>query len=706
MSPGAPRFYLAQTALAAMLQLPQRASIRFSTLFQKLRNDPSANGINFESIEGARDRYMKSVRVDDNHRAIIYARDGIMVALYVDKHDDAYAWASGRRMEYNPATGAVELVPVANAEAVRTDSAPAKGASVPRLLAGVSDRDLSSIGVVPDLIPFVRGLRDEVDLEAARSDLPPAVYDGLVGLASGMSVDEVKDLLSPPEKPVDDFAEAMETDQSRRSFWLVETDEELERMIASPLEVWRIFLHPSQRRVVEKPTTGPAMVRGGAGTGKTVVAMHRARWLAENDAVCAKSSDRILFTTFTSNLAADIEANLDRLCVGESRKRIEVKNLDRWVSEFLRKQGYERRIVYNQRDLDGLWDEALGSADIELGRDFVIDEWRQVVQANGIMDEAGYVKVTRAGRGTPVDRRTRLKLWKVFQNYRALLDEKGLAEVDDAYRDARALLTKPAHLPYRAIVVDEAQDMGAEAFRLIRAIVPPTPEGDDNSIFIVGDGHQRIYQRRASMKTCGIDIVGRSTRLKVNYRTSNEIRNWATGILEGMSVDDMDGALDTLAGATSRFHGPEPILIGGRTFSEEMQKVMAWISDLVSSGVRPEEICVLARSRAAVDRARQEIVKDRFGVHVLDGDQSDDRGVKGVRLATMHRSKGLEFEAIVLVGMNAVDVPPKPALDSSPDAAAKREVEDRERSLIHVAATRAKRHLMVTWNGERTRLIK
>ncbi len=704
MSTGMPRFYLAQTALAAMSQLPQRASIRFSTLFQKLRNDPSAKGINFESIEGARDRHMKSVRVDDNHRAIIYARDGIMVALYVDKHDDAYAWASGRRMDYNPVTGAVELVPVATADAIQESARPSAPAT--RLLDGVADRDLAAIGVVPDLLPFVRGMRDETALEASRSDLPPAVYDGLVGLAAGMSVEEVKDLLSPPVRHVGDFADAMETDQSRRSFWLVESDEELERMIAAPLEMWRIFLHPSQRRVVEKPTSGPAMVRGGAGTGKTVVAMHRARWLAENEAVCLKPSDRILFTTFTSNLAADIEANLDRLCVGESRRRIEVKNLDRWVSEFLRKQGYGRRIVYNQRELDGLWDEVLGSTDLDLGRDFVIDEWRQVVQANGIMDEAGYVKVSRAGRGTPIDRKTRLKLWKVFQNYRALLDEKGLAEVDDAYRDARALLSKPAHLPYRAIVVDEAQDMGAEAFRLIRAIVPSTADGDDNSIFIVGDAHQRIYQRRATMKACGIDVVGRSTRLKVNYRTSNEIRNWATRILEGLAIDDMDGAIDTLAGATSRFHGPEPVLVSGGSVTEEMQKAVRWISDLAASGVNPEEICVLARSRNAVERARQEIVKGGFGVHILDGDQSDDRSVLGVRLATMHRSKGLEFEAIVLVGMNAGDVPPKPALDASPDAAARRELEDRERSLIHVAATRAKRHLMVTWSGERTELIR
>ena len=190
---------------------------------------------------------------------------------------------------------------------------------------------------------------------------------------------------------------------------------------------------------------------------------------------------------------------------------------------------------------------------------------------------------------TPLDRRKRAALWEVFADYRARMVSEGLAEPDDAYREATEILSAEApSLPYAAVIVDEAQDMGEQAFRLIRGIVPETPAGDQNSIFVVGDAHQRIYARRASMAACGINVRGRSRRLRLNYRTTQEIRAWAVSVLEGVSVDDLDEGTDTLRGYVSLLHGPAPQLVSCQSETEELNALVDWVRG------RPAEEIMLA----------------------------------------------------------------------------------------------------------------
>ena len=231
--------------------------------------------------------------------------------------------------------------------------------------------------------------------------------------------------------------------------------------------------------------------------------MHRARWLARN----LPGRDRILFTTFTRNLAADIEHNLGAICKPEELARIDVTNLDRWVVRFLRGRRYEFRIAFGRNP--AAWQRALDlrSPDLDLPDGFYDDEWEQVVQAHGVTTLDGYLRVSRVGRGSRLNRAARAKAWRVFDEYRTQLAERGLKEVDDAYRDAAVLLRNDRDaLGYAAVIVDEAQDMGAQAYRLIRNVVPA---GADD-LFIVGDGHQRIYGRnRVVLGRCGIDVRGR-----------------------------------------------------------------------------------------------------------------------------------------------------------------------------------------------------
>jgi superfamily I DNA/RNA helicase len=712
-----PEVHIMLDFLQAQSRLPRAVQSKTSKLILQLKADPNANGINWESIEGARDRHMKSARVDLNYRAIVYDRGNALVLLWVDKHDDAYRWARNRVVEINRATASVQVSDLGLAEVARERTAQETTTEVqtPKLFVNVTDADLVKLGVPEALLPAVRGFEDDAALESARDGIPADAYDALVCLAAGYSVAETQEQLErgrPAPFPVDDFSAALKTDESRRTFWLVEDDEELRRMLDAPLDFWRVFLHPSQRKLVERPWNGPVLIRGGAGTGKTVVAMHRARHLADLLTKRSDATGKVLFTTFTSNLAADVEDSLGNLCSKEQLARIEVRHLDGWVVEFLKRAGYEKRIVYfdDEGNLEEAWERAYNEfgGGLGLSLDFLRDEWRQIVQPNAISTLAEYLRAQRTGRGTPIDRKTKEKVWAVFAAYRAKLDQEGWSEPDDAYRDARELLLdRPTLLPYRAIVVDEAQDLGAEALKLIAAIAPkasdkPAPE----SLFVVGDAHQRIYGRKASMAKCGIDVRGRSRNLKVCYRTSDEIRRWAVGVIQGVTVDDLDSATDDLKGYRSLFHGPVPQVTFEKNSKVELEALTDWIEACKDERIDESEICVLARTRDDVSEIAEALRGRGYEVVVLQPQKADERRKLGIRVGTMHRAKGLEFVAVALVRVNEDKVPPKRLLNAAPDAAIRRSILEAEKSLVHVSATRAKKRLLVSSSGRPSELIK
>jgi len=451
------------------------------------------------------------------------------------------------------------------------------------------------------------------------------------------------------------------------------------------------------------------MVRGGAGTGKTVVAMHRAKYLADQlTADPQNAGQKILITTYTTTLAKDIENNLKTLCpeyVSGSAPRIEVINLDRWAVQYLKKKQFNRRVVSTAADeqhIEGLWDEVFESLILPSGLSeaFIKAEWEQIIQAKGIDDLADYIRASRVGRGTPLNRAKRKTLWNYFALFRAKLIQSGLVERDDVYREAIPLLrAEPGKLGYYSVIVDEAQDMGEQAFRLIRSIIPEAQNNDKNSIFIVGDAHQRIYNRRASMSSCGINIIGRSRKLRLNYRTTHEIRAWAVAVLKGISVDDLDEGKDSLDGYVSLARGMPPQLNGYGTDSEELAALAQWIDELPSDKIADNEIGILCHTNKQL-----QLVEDCFSTRgistlKLSTDKADERGKPGVRLCTMHRAKGLEFKAVAIPFMSNNQFPPKWLLDKAIDEADKEDMEGQLKSLLHVAATRAIGHLRVSWSG-------
>ena len=322
--------------------------------------------------------------------------------------------------------------------------------------------------------------------------------------------------------------------------------------------------------------------------------MHRARWLARN----LPEGERILFVTFTRNLAADIENNLRTICTPQEMTRIEVTNLDRWVHGLMRRRNIDFRIVFNrgQKPWSDVWQQALALKDpkLNLPDAFYADEFDQIVLANGITTEREYLRVPRTGRGTPLRRAQRARVWPVFEDYRLNLSLQGGKEMDDAYRAAAALLAEDrGGLAYTAAIVDEAQDMGAQAYGLLRALVPEGP----NDLFIVGDGHQRIYGRsRVVLGRCGIRIVGRSHKLRLNYRTTEETRSWAVRLLDGREIDDLDGGLDDHKGFKSLTHGPSPDVIVFDSADQQAEFIVRWLADLAARGESLRNTCIVART--------------------------------------------------------------------------------------------------------------
>ncbi len=706
--------------MKSLRKLPDKVALRFMDMMTRYMSDPSANGLNLETVEGAKDSSIKSLRVDQGYRAIAFEVGRDIMFVHVNEHDKAYRWAGNRRVKLDPDTNRIRVVEELDVTVVEAEP---RGAVGPRLFAEVADKRLKALGVPGEELPAVRALTSIEGLEAAEEGFDPLTYQILYALAAGYSDEEVYALTGVPEEteatpetpPADlTFDQMIETEESRQTIFIPEDEKELRRVFEEGLEGWRVFLHPDQRKLAYRDYNGPAMVRGGAGTGKTVVAMHRAKHLADQiEQDLTRAGQRVLLTTFTTSLAQDIEANLRTLCpehLAARPPRIEVINLDRWVSQFLKRKSFAREVAFfgEARDrLDQIWREVLDDHELPegLSEPFIRAEWAQIVQAKGLMDQRAYLKVSRAGRGTPLDRRKRAALWDIFADYRARVVSEGLAEPDDAYREAIEILSSEApNLPYAAVIVDEAQDMGEQAFRLIRAIVPESPKGDRNSLFIVGDAHQRIYGRRASMAGCGINVRGRSKRLRLNYRTTQEIRSWAVSVLEGVSVDDLDEGSDTLKGYVSLLHGVSPDLVSCTSEVEELKGVSAWVRSLPSENVRLSDIGILCARRADVDRVSAALQSDGIETVVLQAG-ADDRSVPGVRITTMHRAKGLEFFAVAIPFLSESAFPPPGALKSAVDAADREDIVIQYRSLLHVAATRAKKALRVSWSGSPTTLI-
>ena len=618
--------------------------------------------------------------------------------LWIDHHDEAYNWAKRKKCKINKELGSIEVFDVVSNEEENNEHDNSN-----TLFKEYNEQELIDIGVPKEQISFVKDIQDIDKFNKMKDSFTKETYESLEWLANGFEYKEVKELYDSQkliDEPIpNNFAEALNSTTTKHSFVIVEGEEELEQIMSEPLEKWRIFLHPSQRKLVERNFNGPARVTGGAGTGKTVVAMHRAKELVRK----LDKDKKILFTTFTANLASDIQYNLKKICNGQDIRNIEVINLDAWVSEFLKLNGYNYRIDYEK--IDDIWSQAYinSGENIDYDWNFVKDEYIKIIVCQEELSLPAYMNASRVGRGIKIDRQTKIKIWNIVEEYLKILRDEQVRDIDTAMFECRTVLKNyQKKLSYQYIIIDEGQDFSTNAYKLLRLIAG---EEHRNDMFIVGDSHQRIYNKKAILSKCGINVRGRGSILKINYRTTEEIRKYAIALLKGISFDNLDNEEENQDQCQSLTHGDKPIIKNFRDGNEEFDYLFTEINKLKDDGVDLRNICIVTRTRKYVDSYNSMFTSKGIRVYEIRGNKVDDRNYDGLRIATMHRVKGLEFQYVFVVACNDRVIPLQTAINIA-DPISKQESMISERCLLYVALTRAQKKAYITSYGNESIFLK
>lgn len=673
-------FRIADTFTDSLVRLTADEQKAVKTTAFDLQLNPAAPGFSFHRIDKSKDKNFWSVRVGSDIRLIVHKTAASLLLCYVDHHDKAYDWAERRKLEAHPKTGAAQLVEVRErveeiAVPVYVEAPRAKPEQLP-LFAKISDDALLSYGVPTEWLADVRKATEDSVLELA-DHLPSEAAEALLELATG-GTPTVPQPIVPGSDP---FAHP----DAQRRFRVMSDVDELERALAFPWEKWTVFLHPAQRLLVERDYSGPARVSGSAGTGKTIVALHRAVYLARKH-----PESRVLLTTFSETLANALRTKLRRLVSNEPRlaERLEVHAMNA-IGERLYEAHFGRPKIASRDDVRRLMTDA-AKGDQKFSRRFLMAEWEELVDAWQLQTWEAYRDVTRLGRKTRLPEAQRAALWQVFEAVRAQLQAAGQVSMAEVFTKLAPKISGLRRPPFDFVVVDEAQDISVPQLRFLAALGGQRANG----LFFAGDLGQRIFQLPFSWKSLGVDVRGRSRTLHINYRTSHQIRMQADRLL-GPEVADVDGNTEDRRGTVSVFNGPPPTVQTFETQQQEIAAVGAWLSERTKSdAILPHEIGVFVRSSAELDRARAALTKAAIPFGVLDEHTEPTSGK--VSVCTMHLAKGLEFRVVCVMACDDEIVPLQERIEAVGDDADLQEVYDTERHLLYVACTRARDHLLVT----------
>lgn len=656
---------IADTFTDALTRLTGQEQAAVKQAAFDLQVNPASPGLSLHRVDRARDKDFWTARVNRDIRIVLHKRGSDTLLAWVGHHDDAYRWAERRRLEVHPTTGAAQLVEVR--ERVQEIVVPVTAPTAhPPLFARTPEATLLLCGVPADWLPDVRAATEDTLLDLDEH-LPAEAMEALINLSAGIAPAPAAPTPDPFEHP-----------DAQRRFRLLADSDELRRALEYPWEKWTTYLHPAQRAFVEKDFAGPARVTGSAGTGKTVVALHRAVRLARADA-----SARVLLTTYNERLADSLRRKLVLLA---SPSNVAVSDLrTAALADHERLLGPVRIAnAAETRDILGEASEGHTVDDV-----FLREEWRLIVDARDVRDPASYRSLPRHGRKTRLTGDRRDALWTIFERTRTLLRERGLKTYSEALHDTVAALGAAGPPPFDHIVIDEAQDLSLAELRYLKAAC----SGEANGLFFAGDIGQRIFRPPFAWAAEGIEIRGRSRFLRVNYRTSRQIRAQSDLLLPSRLIE-LDGAEEDRTGVQSVFDGPPPSI---RTFESEQAEIEAvakWIAEVTSDGIRPEEIGILVRSSDQFARAERSIRAAGMEHDSVIARQSPEAG--RVLLATMHAAKGLEFRAVAVMACDAKVLPLQRRLLEAADGTALEEIFSKERHLLYVAATRARERLIVS----------
>jgi len=681
-------FRIADTFTDSLARLTADEQKAVKTTAFDLQLNPASPGMSFHKLDKAKDKSFWSVRVSSDIRLIVHRTAESLLLCYVNHHDKAYDWAERRKLETHPNTGAAQLVEIRETvkeifvpvyveqKASPPKSKPTKTVA-PRPFAKVPDAELLAYGVPAEWLADVKQATED-SLLALTDHLPAEAAEALLELATGGKPRQAQ-TTAPSASP-------FEHPDALRRFRVMSNVEELQRALDFPWEKWTVFLHPDQRQSVERDYAGPARVSGSAGTGKTIVALHRAAHLARTH-----PDARVLLTTYSDTLASALHAKLKRLLGNEPRlgERIDVHSLPAIGLRLHRTLVGPATLASRDLARDLVRDAGRAVGGHKFSAAFLIAEWEHVVDAWQIDTWEAYRDVARLGRKTRVAETQRRVLWSIFERVKEKLREKNVITEAGLFGAVATAISKSKNILFDYAIVDEAQDLGVTHVRFFAALGGGRP----NALFFAGDLGQRIFQQPFSWKTLGVDVRGRSRTLRINYRTSHQIRTQADRLL-GPSVTDADGNVEKRNDTVSVFNGPPPAIVRAAKELEEIEAVAKWMKERVSAGAVPHEFGVFVRSEAQIDRAKAAVAKVPLPFKVLDERVETTSG--HVSISTMHLAKGLEFRAVVVMACDDEVIPLQARIEAVGDTGDLEEVYDTERQILYVACTRARDHLLVT----------
>lgn len=668
--------YTFTTSLARLTDEEQKAA---KTTAFDLQMDPAGKGKSFHKLDRARDPNFWSVRVNRDIRLIVHRAEGSLLLCYVDHHDDAYDWVERRKLEVHPTTGAAQLVEIR--ERVEEIPVPvyveAAHPAAPPALAGFSAKQLLAYGVPEEWLADVMQADEDRLLELVEH-LPSEAAEAVLELATGGT--------PTAPMPIQPGEDPFQHPDAQRRFRVMADAEELSRALEYPWDKWTVFLHPSQRQMVERDYNGPARVSGSAGTGKTVVALHRTVYLAR-----ANEDARVLLVTFSDTLANALRASLFRLVWNTPKlvERIDVHAMDA-IALRLYTSEFGKPSFASDDDIKTLLQSAATNVEgVRNSPAFLHAEWQGIVDTWQIKDWPGYRDVPRLGRKTRLPEAQRALLWEVLGQVIEQLDAQGKITRNRMYAQLAEAMAKREHPVFDHVVVDEAQDIGVHQLRFLAAITGDRPNG----LFFAGDLGQRIFQQPFSWRAQGVDVRGRSRTLKINYRTSHQIRTQADRLL-GAEVGDVDGNVETRKGTVSVFNGPDPVIHRYRNQADEIRGVGDWLRKHINAGVAPHEMGVFVRSADEIRRAEAAVLAADLQPRVLDRNMATEEGQ--VSITTMHLAKGMEFKVVAVMACDDEVIPSQPRIESAADEVELTEIYETERHLLYVACTRARDALHVS----------
>ena len=674
-------FRIADTFTASLARLTGEEQKAVKTTAFDLQLNPANPGLSLHKLDRARDKNFWSVRVSSDLRLIMHKTPGSLLLCYVDHHEPAYAWAERRRLETHPKTGAAQLVEIRETIQeilIPTYRAAAKSSSPkPPLFNAITDETLLSYGVPVEWLKDVRQATEDT-LLALADYLPGEAAEALLELATG-GKPRVPQLLTGTTNPFDH-------PDAQRRFRVMSSSAELERALDYPWEKWTIFLHPEQRQWVERQYTGPARVAGSAGTGKTIVALHRAVFLART-----YPEARVLLTTFTDALANALQSKLRQLVSNQPQlaERIDVYAINTIGNRLYQMRIGAATLATSDMVRDLLQEAASAVGPHKFSLQFLLTEWEQVVDAWQLASWEAYRDVARLGRKTRLPEQQRVILWTIFARVRSALQSRSLLTQAAIFTQLAANITQSQHSPFDFAVVDEAQDVSIAHLRFLAAL--GTTRSD--ALFFAGDLGQRIFQQPFSWKAQGVDLRGRARTLRVNYRTSHQIRSQADRLLAAQ-VADVDGNSEERDDTISVFNGPPPEIQILPNQAAEIKRVGTWLAQQLQTGMAQEEIGLFVRSSAELPRARA--AAEAAGLRFKILDEQVETPLDHLSISTMHLAKGLEFRAVVVMACDDEVIPSQTRIETVGDEADLAEVYATERHLLYVACTRARDHLLIT----------